>query len=308
MHFPDVAGLDVWQAALEYARCGIPLVPFDPTRGKGKSCWNLVPYQYATTNKAQLWAWRKQFGEFKALATSPGEVLTPSGARCVVIDVDKPLATPRHLRSLLAKAVYVNTRPSESPNRGHYWYRLPRGFTLGNPTLPFGEIRCLGGGIVLPPCGERRVVRPGEPGLLPDELRELLGAKEVSRVPGRVDLSQFFETYTEAKYPHKLKGLEALHEKVSRNKSPHDAMRYVLNVGFEEAVIGYVSAKSVYGALLSLWDRDRGLREFNNLASSCAGYVLAHSDPDVAKHRSDRCTGTDSRVQYTAPPIHRIQA
>lgn len=34
---PDVTGLDVFDAALEYAANGIAVAPFDPSRGKGKA-------------------------------------------------------------------------------------------------------------------------------------------------------------------------------------------------------------------------------------------------------------------------------
>ncbi|WP_123023580.1 bifunctional DNA primase/polymerase [Mycolicibacterium stellerae] len=287
IELPDVTGLDVFDAAVEYAASGVPVAPFDPSKGKGKSCWNLVGYRDVTTEGAQLLRWREQFGSFQALATSPGQF------GCVVLDVDRPPAVPKQLRSLLDTAPYVNTRP-ESPKRGHYWFVLPKGLQLGNPTLGFGEVRCVGGGIVLPPYGDRRVVRPGVPLALPDELASAIDTHDVSAGAGRVDLGWFFDTYTEAKYPHKLRGLQALHCKVTSRQSPHDAMRTALNVGFGEAVIGYVDARSVYDTLLALWDSDRSRSEFDRLASSCAGYVLADS-PEAIKRRSDRCTGTDSR-------------
>lgn len=45
LSLPDVTGLDVFDAACEYAANGIPVAPFDPDKGKGKSCWNLVGYR-----------------------------------------------------------------------------------------------------------------------------------------------------------------------------------------------------------------------------------------------------------------------
>ncbi|WP_369828090.1 bifunctional DNA primase/polymerase, partial [Mycobacterium sp. 852002-51163_SCH5372311] len=84
-----MTGLDVFNAAMEYAANGIPVAPFDPSKGKGKSCWNLVGYRDITTSPAVLAQWRERFGPFKALATSPGQF------GCVVIDVDRPRSTPR---------------------------------------------------------------------------------------------------------------------------------------------------------------------------------------------------------------------
>jgi hypothetical protein len=295
--FPDVTGLDVFDAAMEYAAHGIPVAPFDPTRGKGKSCWNLVGYRDITTDPAQLLRWRDKFGPFQALATSPGEF------GCVVLDVDRPQATPRHLRTHLAAAVYVNTRPDESPNRGHYWFRLPAGLMLGNPTLRFGEVRCVGGGVVLPPYGNRRVVRAGVVPAVPGELASFLtthvvqaGAGRLVGGPSGVTVGQFCTKYRDNTRPHKVAALLKLHAVLlRRGRSPHDAMREALKVGLAEARIGYVPAKDVIVSLRDLWDRERN--EFTRLVKWAID-VAESSDRDQLRFKSDRCSGTDSR-EYT---------
>lgn len=291
--FPDVTGLDVFDAAMEYAANGIPVAPFDPTKGKGKSCWNLVGYRDITTSPGVLTGWRERYGPFKALATSPGAF------GCVVIDVDRPGATPRHLRKHLAAAVYVNTRPDESPNRGHYWFSLPKGLRLGNPTLPFGEVRCVGGGIVLPPYGDRRVMRAGPPPAVPEELASYLATHVVQAGAGvRVGFSgitvgQFCARYTGNARPHKIAALVTMHEVLlRRGLSPHDAMREALKVGLAEARIGYVPAKAVIRTLREYWDRDRG--EFSRLVQWAID-VAENSNVKQLQLKSDRCPGTDSR-------------
>ena len=293
LSLPDVNGMDVFDAACEYAAHGMPVAPFDPEKGKGKSCWNLVGYRDITTDAAQLLRWRERFGPFKALATSPGAF------GCVVIDVDRPRLTPQHLRKHLAGAVYVATRPDESPNRGHYWFRLPEGLVLGNPTLPFGEVRCLGGGIVLPPYGDRRVVRPGEPPAVPEELISYLGTHTVQAGAGSlvgdhtVTVGQFCAKYRDNARPHKLAALVTLHAVLlSRGRSPHDAMREALMVGLSEARIGYVPARAVIRTLRDYWDRDRN--EFTRLVQ-WAIRVAENSDTNSLRLKSDRCSGTDSR-------------
>lgn len=290
---PDVTGLDVFDAAVEYAANGIPVAPFDPARGKAKSCWNLVGYRDITTDAKQLVRWREQFGPFKALATSPGQF------GYVVIDVDRPSHTPRHLRKHLAAAVYVATRPDESPNRGHYWFCLPPGLRLGNPTLPFGEVRCVGGGIVLPPHGNRRVVRAGPPPAITEELTSYLATHVVKagagvRVGGTtLTVGQFCARYTGNARPHKMAALEKLHQVLlSRGRSPHDAMREALKVGLAEARIGYVPAKAVIRTLREYWDRDRG--EFSRLVQWAID-VAENSSAEQLQLKSDRCSGTDSR-------------
>lgn len=294
LSLPDVTGLDVFDAACAYALHGIPVAPFDPARGKGKSCWNLVGYRDITTSGAQLLRWREQFGPFQALATSPG------GFGAVVIDVDRPAATPRHLRTHLAQAVYVNTRPDESPNRGHYWFRLPRGLVLGNPTLPFGEVRSLGGGIVMPPYGNRRIVRAGELPAVPEELVNYLASKSVqagagvARSQARTTVGKFCAQNSDNQRPHKLDALLKLHTVLlRRGRSPHDAMREALKVGLSEARIGYVPAKAVIRTLREQWDRDR--QEFTRLVWWAIDVAEA-GDARSLKLKSDRCPGTDSRV------------
>lgn len=290
---PDVSGLDVFDAACEYAAHGIAVAPFDPAKGKGKSCWNLVGYQDVITDAAQLIKWREQFGPFRALATSPGAF------GCVVLDVDRPASTPRRLRRLLAAVPYVNTRPQENCNRGHYWFTLPQGLTLGNPTLAFGEVRCVGGGIVLPPNGDRRVVRAGVVPAVPRELADFLASYGGSAGAGRMNtgmtLHQFVAKYRDNNRPHKLAALLRMHEVLlSRGRSPHDAMREALRVGFEEARIGYVPARDVVVALQDLWDRDRG--EFTRLVQWAID-VAESQDTKALSAKSDRCSGYDSRYR-----------
>ncbi|OBF84240.1 DNA primase, partial [Mycobacterium sp. 852002-51163_SCH5372311] len=228
-----------------------------------------------------------------ALATSPGQF------GCVVIDVDRPRSTPRHLRTHLAAAVYVATRPEESPNRGHYWFCLPHGLRLGNPTLPFGELRCVGGGIVLPPYGNRRVVRAGVPPAVPEELAEYLATHTVQAGAGVVvgattlTVGQFCTRYTGNARPHKIAALVKLHAVLlDRGRSPHDAMREALRVGLAEARIGYVPARTVIRTLRQQWDRDR--QEFSRLVQWAID-VAENSNAKQLQLKSDRCSGTDSR-------------
>lgn len=101
IELPDTNGLSVGRAARAYIDAGIPIAPFDPSKGNGKACWNLLHYRDVTTDRALIDSWREQFGPFKrlALCTSPGAF----GA--VVLDVDKPNKFPRAWRPLLESAV-----------------------------------------------------------------------------------------------------------------------------------------------------------------------------------------------------------
>lgn len=294
-------------AAFSWAAAGVPVAPFDPTKGKGKSCWNLVGYQAVTTNRAQLSAWRNQVGEFAALATSPGQF------GCVVLDVDTAPLFPKQWRKYLddPSVPFIATRPTESKRRGHYWFRLPGTpaspasalATLGNPAFEWGEVRCHGGGIVLPPYGDRVVVRSGVPPVLPKELAEALERHVFQAGAGEVvSVRQFVDRHQDNRRPQKLNGQLGLHQKLlNRGRSPHDAMREALRVGLGEARVGYVPATNVIDALRDCWDRDPG--EFDRLVLWAVG-VAERSDPAVLQLVSDRAPGTDSR-EYgcLVPPV-----
>jgi hypothetical protein len=290
---PDVTGLSVGRAALAYVNAGINIVPFDSDSGNGKECGNLVGggsqpwYQKVSTDHDQLRYWRAKFGRFQALATSPGAY------GCVVLDVDRPNRIPRVWRSLLETVPFVATRPNEHKRRGHYWFTLPANADrLGNRAYPWGEIRCSGGGIVLPPHGDRIVVRSGEPPNLPEIIYTVIAGAGV--VGSAVDLEDFLNRHATQTKGRKLKGIETIYQRsLLRTGSRHDAARAALTVGFGEARLGYVSARNVYDAIRSQWEKSP--RELQEIARWCAS-VAESANLDELKLKSDRGTGTDSRV------------
>jgi hypothetical protein len=291
---PDVTGLSVAHAALAYVDAGIPVVPFDPRRGNGKECGNLVGgetgkwYQLVTTDKSQLRSWRATFGRFQALATSPGAI------DVVVIDLDRPALWPAKWRLHLkdSSVPFVATRPIEDRRRGHYWFRLPDGATCGNRAFEWGEIRCVGGGLVLPPNGNRIVVRSGVPPILPAEILAVIAGAVGSGAS--VDLDDFLTRHVTETKPYKLKGLGTLYERETlRTGSRHHGARIALTVGFGESRLGYVSAQKVYDSVAWRWNK--GAREFRDLARWCAS-VAESTDLDELKLKSDRGSKTDSRM------------
>jgi hypothetical protein len=288
---PDVNGLSVPRAALAYVDAGIPIVPFDPARGNGKECGNLVGggsspwHKLVTTDKAQLHAWKRKFGGFQALATSPGE------ASCVVIDLDSPEHWPNHWRKYLKdrSVPFVNTRPNQHKRRGHYWFTCPT--PVPNRSYIWGELRSVGGGIVLPPYAGRTVVRAGVPPALPGELHTAFVAGAVG-VGQLVDLHAFLDRHVTESKAYKLKGIAGIYRRELRY-SRHNAARTALTVGFGEARLGYVAARNVYDVIRSRWTKSN--REFEKLAQWCAT-VADESDAEVLKAKSDRTAGTDSRT------------
>lgn len=293
---PDVDSMSsLLGAALAYALAGIPVVPFDPTKGAGKSCGNLIGgkalwYEQVTTDADQIKGWHKRFGGFQGLATSPG------ARGCVVIDVDKPDKFPRRFRPVLDSVPFVNTRPAEHSKRGHYWFLLPHGLVLGNPTFNWGDLRCAGGGVVLPPLGNRKVIRSGEIPPLPDQLAQYLKAGAGCGVLGAhtVDLQDFIATYTNGSRPKKLDALEKMHDKLSGYRSEHDAMREALRVGLSEAKAGCMPAKAVISMLSARWPQERSWAEFVRLAQWAATLAVNKDSADIMTV-SNRLKGTDSR-------------
>lgn len=316
IELPDINPLSVPQAALAFVEAGIPIVPFDPKRGNHKQCGNLVGnprdpadnwYSHVTTDHSQIRAWRRRFGRFEALATSPGEF------GCVVIDLDYPDLWPARWRKYLKdqSVPYVNTRPSVHKRKGHYWFTLP-------PTAPAltnsviyndsgqrcGELRCLGGGIVLPPytnidTGDMRtVVRSGIPPVLPNELLSAFKASAGGGVSVDITLEEFRAKYVDVdpKRTKKLDGLRTYYR--NSTKAAHVAMLDILIKGMGEARIGYVRADDAIATCRELWPKDRPAYEFQRLCADVARYVEG-LPPDQIKLRSDRAKGSDS-TRYSA--------
>ena len=293
MYLPNVNGLGIGDAARSYLEHGIWIAPFDPRKGNGKACWNLLGYNELMRTPTDLddfmvWHDLNQL----ALATSPGAI------GCVVIDCDKPEFLPADWLTDLDRAPFIATRPTESSVRGHYWFQLPPApATIGNGERPWGDLRSEGGGIVLPPFNNnghvRTVVRSGTPPVLPDRIAQTLIAGAVNVV---VDLHEFIAQHNQGneREHDKLRGIVGLHARVLRNTgSRHIAAKKALLTGFSEARLGYVSADRVYRLVRKRWEKNP--RELEKLAQWCA-VVAQSTDIDVLKAKSTRGRGDDSRT------------
>lgn len=306
----DVGDASPTQAAFIYAANGVPSGPFNPESGKGKDCGNILGdsrnremlglppktgtdrwYDYLTTDPAVLEHWLRALGEFQALATSPGAI------GWVVIDTDKPDKFPKRLRTYLEdpSVPFVLTRPDEHPRRGHYWFRLPNGVVVGNPTFKWGEVRGLGGGIVLPPYGARYVARAGQPPILPDELLSYITSQstmiKAGAGGGGVDLDSFIRRHRHTTDPRKINGLPGLYryQLDVKGLNPYDAMKVVLIRGLRESVVGWTAAGEVIGTLQKLWNRRPD--EFLKLARAAAN-IAENSDPGETKAIGERTRNT----------------
>jgi len=311
IELPDTNGLSMGRAAKAYIDAGIPIVPFNPARGK--VCGNLLGnasddqdnwYHHVSTDRAVIDSWRRKFGPFRqlGLATSPGAF----GA--IVLDVDKPDDFPRDWRSLLETAPFTQTRPDEHLKRGHYWFMLPASHPpVGNPKHPWGEVRSTGGGLVLAPFPNdaRHVVRSGP---LPEISAELLSLVAVGRCGSRgsrgtPSVEEFCKRHTGAKYADKpqvgegkLNGQITIHkQKLAAGMNEHDAMVYMLRMGLGEAERGFVSAKAVLDTFRARWNRSD--REFQDIARWTVAIIEGSSEQARAEFEamSRRDKRSDSR-------------
>lgn len=279
--------------AIEYIRCGIPVAPFDPTMASGKSCWNIVGhYDNLAHDEHDVREWAF-WNRFRALATSPGEI------GCVVLDIDKPDNFPREWRKYVRDSAvpFINTRPEEDKRRGHYWFTAP--YPFANSSLDWGDIRSVGGGIVLPPHRGRIIRRHGEIPPLPTEIAQALPRGVARQRAGgcgaiSVSVEEFRGRHNDNARPQKLRGLLAMHERLSQDRNPHDAMCHVLRVGLGEAKLGYVPAGAVIDTMAQRWPSERPFKEFDRIVAWCVG-VVTDADPHEIKRISDRPQGTDTR-------------
>jgi hypothetical protein len=269
-------------AALDYAKNGIPIVVFDTTLGNHKECGNLVGnaddpddkwYDHATTDPAVIREWLRDFGpQATGIATSPGK------ADAVVLDVDKPELVPPLWWFPLSSGPFQSTDANDD-RRGHYWYDLPPGKRFGNQSFPWGDIRCVGGGLILAPTPHARAVqggryewiRQGETRPLPVNIASALrgtnrhannGQRDtdhqgrgVVQSAANVDVEAFCDAHQGNDYPH---GLPQVHKHFHRlvdtgEKNRHDAMKHVLPWSMCEAAADGYPAREVEKLFRATW-------------------------------------------------------
>lgn len=304
--FPDVTGLSPLDAALVYAKAGIPVIPIrSGTKNPGSLIGPAWP-QRATCDLDTVRDWWTRWPD-AGIATHVYD------AGLIVLDVDKPQHVPAWLWPLLQRAVF---RPTRIPvnRRGHYVYRLHPGDVYGNvlgALKPpqgerWGDVKCLGGCVVLGPTRHQRAAEGGHyctsasgaiP-YLPAELAERLTAAPDRTAPAAATGAQVRAFMTD---PEHCLALEpyAL-DPIVRTFNPtpsarHGSMFEALCWAMREAKAGRFPAQHAADALRWLWDEattgEGREAEFDRML----GAAVAEADRHTVDELWDRCHRTSTK-------------
>lgn len=151
---PDVRGMSSLQAASAYCDAGLHVVICDRgEKNPGMLNGRFQPWvTRSTDDKGQLGQYfmDPETGEMmeRNIAIHTGK----SGV--IVFDVDRPDNVPPVLAKYLHLAPFQSTNTSIE-GKGHYWFRVPSGKTLGNSTGKlggaWGEVRSGNGVVIVEP-------------------------------------------------------------------------------------------------------------------------------------------------------------
>ncbi|MFJ1764019.1 bifunctional DNA primase/polymerase [Amycolatopsis sp. NPDC088138] len=297
---PDVSGLTVPEAAVEYARHGIRVLPIDPATKHPGSILGAGWQDQASADPGRVMHW---FG-LRPLA-GVGLVLGQSGL--LVFDVDDADVLPLKLRRHLTRDdhPYQATR-SNIPLRGHHVYRLPEGRKIGCPTrflgAGWGEVKSMSGFIVAQPTPHTRPggmylwMRSGDVPELPAELAERLPeynpVSQLSAGSAGVDeVRRFLDLHTVADRPGMLGALVRRAEDALGEGEPrHEVLVRVLPQALREASWGWYSAASALSALEPLFHRGGGntAREWVGLQRHAVAAALADDGDERRREAEER--------------------
>lgn len=311
---PDVTSMSNAEAALVYAKAGIPVVPIRPgTKNPGSYLGKGWPHR-ATTNADTIRDWWTRWPD-------AGIAMHVGGARLLVIDVDAPERVPAWLWPLLEKAVFRGTTSDPDSRRGHYLFRQRSTDHLGNGLgrMPkgWGEVRGYGGAIVLGPTAHPRAAEGGHYAsgpaagtipLLPLEIAKRLnqvpGAAETTRHLTRAELAEtttaFFAKNVIDSEPYALDPICRRFDRTEGGR--HDSMWETLCWAMREAKAGRFPAQRAADALRCLWREAIGAEyrngdpyEFDRMLCDAIAVADNYSVDELwdRSHRDERVDNCD---------------
>jgi Bifunctional DNA primase/polymerase, N-terminal/AAA domain len=247
---PDVSGLDLLGAALEYAKAGWYVVPLrEGTKNPGSILGQNWP-KLSSRDPEVIVSW------FAGVKVGTGVALHMGRSGALAFDVDHPNNLPLEIKLALLDAPYQQTRSNEA-FRGHHLFRMPPGRRIGNGLgrlgKGWGDIRGLNGVIVVSPShhplalegGQYEWSKTGSVPALPDELAELMDdAGDAQDAAPDPDVLKFLDTHTGRERPELLEIFCAsFKEDVSEGASRHTSMLSKLTGAMKESACGYFPAK-----------------------------------------------------------------
>ncbi len=181
-----------------------------------------------------------------------------------VFDVDHPQLLPTMMREAFERDMppFQSTRTNE-PGRGHYFYQMPEGVTLGNGsgTLggEWGELRGRNGFVAFTPSRHEKAAEGGRykmvrRGLIPQLGSELLAALRTATVNANAASSEQVRLFlTEHSADHRPGALAPIiahyTDAVKRGESRHATMVHCVTWGCREVAEGLFPAQRLYDQL-----------------------------------------------------------
>lgn len=337
LHFPDVAGLALLEAALAYAEAGWFVLPTDPAKDI-KSPGSVVGgkwHEKSSRDPEQIREWWSENPSY-GIALHCGR----SGAGVFDYDTNKLDALRVMGRNDLADALATATAVQgtrHDGDRGHYIFLLPEdGKEYGNSAGAFtvvGEFRGKNGVIIVAPTphpdadtkgGQYRQVKTGPVGPMPDVLRECLSEAGASADPlTDAEMEAFLDTHSGGGCGrdgcrHTIDGpVKQLRERIANGESRHDSLVKVAPWAFAEAMAGCYPARELFATLHFTY-----VAEFNpddepeRVAQLGDEYVrivqwamaVAEAEPDRAHRNDEMPTDAELEAFWSArPELERLR-
>lgn len=284
---PDVEKLTRSQAAHAYMTAGIFVFPVDgkmpvKTASGQRAKWS--EQSTADTNAADQWAkgyWNPG-GENSEHRKGLGIDCGKSGV--VVVDVDRPDEVPPAWRGILRMAPFVSTDAADL-RRGHYYFSQPEG-GIGCPKAAWGEIKGIGGYVILPPSPHAAAdqtwpdkqtpekkyrstarylqVRHGRLSPLPSLIADTFGEHRDAKAAASADeIASFVEKCRGSSDPYLLGNIiKSFHTLTDRGEGRHPTMQACLVWAAKAAGGGLIPADLAHDSLESAFIQVKGDEAF----------------------------------------------
>lgn len=307
---PDVTGMSIADAAEEYAKAGIHIVPIRiGTKNPGSYLGAGWPAR-ATCDLDTVRDWWRRWPD-------AGIAMHVGGSLLLVIDVDHPELLAEWMWPLLERAVFRPTTNDPNSRRGHYFYRLRSGQVFGcgrgglkprNGEAAGFDVKCYGGAIVVAPTQHLRAHEGGQyatgpAGLLPlvpDDIADKLNpapSNGEARMLTPAELGEkattFLDTYTDDDQAHALAPILRTFNPTPGER--HTTMFDALCWAMREAKAGRFPARHAVDELRKLWDEATRGREDDFDRAMRDAIVLADSaSVDELRARADGFTSVET--------------